>query len=241
MKGPEVASKAQHLFFDFMTRIVKFDELATVGSRLIAGFRGELESLRRPPLVKTSEVVERIIEANGTERMKRYVEAGCRPVDTAVQNINKLNACIRGLQDNLAGVKQLLHELEYLTVDVAGILTSINETSHSSLHKSICFDKVVQLSMLHYSLRSFLDEAELYHYQCLQISEYAVMMRIVLNMYELDYKMQEKVVESLNYNSSSGELDSYCLMSDLRPYINEQILHQAWRFIPENYQQSPNT
>ncbi|XP_068640884.1 uncharacterized protein [Aristolochia californica] len=226
MKGPEVASKAQHLFFDFMTRIVKFDELATVGSRLIAGFRGELESLRRPPLVKTSEVVERIIEANGTERMKRYVEAGCRPVDTAVQNINKLNACIRGLQDNLAGVKQLLHELEYLTVDVAGILTSINETSHSSLHKSICFDK---------------DEAELYHYQCLQISEYAVMMRIVLNMYELDYKMQEKVVESLNYNSSSGELDSYCLMSDLRPYINEQILHQAWRFIPENYQQSPNT
>ncbi|KAG9441790.1 hypothetical protein H6P81_017644 [Aristolochia fimbriata] len=222
----ELASKAQRLFMDFMKRIVKFDELATIGSKLIAGFRRELESFRRPPLHKTSELVDRIIETNVTERMKRYVAAGCRHVYDAAQNVNKLSACIQGLQDHLVRVELLLHELEYVSADVAGLLTSSKETSHSSVHNNIWCNK---------------DDAEPYHHRCLQMPEYAVIMRIVLNMYELDYKMQEMVVESLNYNSSPEELDSYCLMWDLRPHINEEMLHQAWKLIPENCQQSLNT
>ncbi|XP_019055503.1 PREDICTED: uncharacterized protein LOC104610547 isoform X4 [Nelumbo nucifera] len=66
-----------------------------------------------------------------------------------------------------------------------------------------------------------------------EVSDYAATMGIVYSMVKQDYTMQEKIISSLSLNSSSGELESYTLMWSLRPFINEDIMHQAWRFIPQ--------
>ncbi|XP_071685781.1 uncharacterized protein [Rutidosis leptorrhynchoides] len=61
--------------------------------------------------------------------------------------------------------------------------------------------------------------------------DYATMVAVVYSMVKQDYVMQEKIVTSLNLNTSSGELESYCLMWSLRPFINDEIMHQAWKLI----------
>lgn len=76
------------------------------------------------------------------------------------------------------------------------------------------------------------DETELGCFQRLKISDYAIMMRIIYSMVKLDYTMQEKIITSLDLNTPSGKLESYCQMWDLRPFVNDNIMHQAWRYIP---------
>ncbi|RVW92083.1 hypothetical protein CK203_037122 [Vitis vinifera] len=44
--------------------------------------------------------------------------------------------------------------------------------------------------------------------------------------------LQERIVSSLNLKSSTGELESYCLIWSLRPFINDEIMHQAWKLLP---------
>ncbi|XP_057528316.1 glutamate receptor 3.4-like isoform X3 [Amaranthus tricolor] len=44
---------------------------------------------------------------------------------------------------------------------------------------------------------------------------------------------KEKIVSSLNFKSSSGELESFCLMWSLRPFINDDVIHQALRQLME--------
>ncbi|XP_028077083.1 uncharacterized protein LOC114279094 isoform X1 [Camellia sinensis] len=63
-------------------------------------------------------------------------------------------------------------------------------------------------------------------------TDYAAMMSVIYSMVKLDYIMQQRIVSSLNLKSSSGELESYSLMWSLRPFINNDIMHQAWRLIP---------
>ncbi|KAG5540055.1 hypothetical protein RHGRI_020328 [Rhododendron griersonianum] len=83
------------IFSDFMSRLVwnptvtQFEELVAVGSRLLVGFHQGLESLRRSPINKTSELVERIIGTNKTERVLKYVEAGCVNAHDGVQSISR--------------------------------------------------------------------------------------------------------------------------------------------------------
>lgn len=102
-------------FVGFMCRVAKVDELASIGSRLLTGFRhalGEvcffllffiplwyidllmcrlfytwIEWIRRPPFHEKSKVVANIISAHQTERLTSYVEAGCRHAHTASQKI----------------------------------------------------------------------------------------------------------------------------------------------------------
>lgn len=47
------------------------------------------EFLRRPPINKTSELVEKIIKSNDTKRVKSYVEAGCINSHDGMQNVSK--------------------------------------------------------------------------------------------------------------------------------------------------------
>ncbi|GFY86703.1 hypothetical protein Acr_05g0003420 [Actinidia rufa] len=65
-----------------------------------------------------------------------------------------------------------------------------------------------------------------------EITDYAAMMVIIYSMVKEDYVMQERIISSLNLKSSSGELKSYTLMLSLRPFVNDEIMHQAWRLIP---------
>ncbi|XP_060201097.1 uncharacterized protein LOC132629759 [Lycium barbarum] len=81
--------KISHTFSDFMIRITKFDELTEVGSRLLVGFQQGLEYLRRQPIEKNSELVERIIRGNETERLSSYIEAGCLNAHDSIQNVSK--------------------------------------------------------------------------------------------------------------------------------------------------------
>ncbi|CAI9767477.1 unnamed protein product [Fraxinus pennsylvanica] len=47
-----------------------------------------------------------------------------------------------------------------------------------------------------------------------------------LAMYE-----NERIVRSLNLKSSPGELESYCLMWSLRPFVDDDIIREAWSLV----------
>ncbi|KAL0297851.1 UNVERIFIED_CONTAM: hypothetical protein Scaly_3081100, partial [Sesamum calycinum] len=77
------------IYSEFMLRITKFEELVSIGSRLLLGFHQALGFLVRPPIDKTSSLVERIIKAHGSTRVLSYVEAGCLNTHDSVQNVSK--------------------------------------------------------------------------------------------------------------------------------------------------------
>ena len=60
---------------------------------------------------------------------------------------------------------------------------------------------------------------------------YSSVMILVHNMLKLDYSMQEKIVKALSLKTPSSELDGYCLMWDLRPYVDDNVMQLAWKFI----------
>jgi len=57
-------------------------------------------------------------------------------------------------------------------------------------------------------------------------------MVVVRNMLKLDYTMQENIVGALSLNTLPLELEGYCLMWDLRPYIDDDMMHLAWEMCP---------
>ncbi|XP_034696065.1 uncharacterized protein LOC117922142 [Vitis riparia] len=194
-------------FSDFMTRVAEFEELAAMGSRLLIGFQQGLEFLRRPPLNKTSELVEKIIKSNETKRVKSYVEAGCINSHDGTQNISKLHTCQLGLQDHLSKAKCILSEIECLIDDVVGGMQTTNENL-SDLQDRY-FDKWDQQEPAY-------DKGEIAsthasHLKKHEATDYAAMMGIIFSMVKQDYVMQERIVSSLNLKSSTGELESYCL------------------------------
>ncbi|KAJ9692746.1 hypothetical protein PVL29_011707 [Vitis rotundifolia] len=215
-------------FSDFMTRVAEFEELAAVGSRLLIGFQQGLEFLRRPPINKTSELVEKIIKSNETKRVKSYVEAGCIDSHDGTQNISKLHTCQLGLQDHLSKAKCILSEIESLIDDVVGGMQTTNENL-SDLQDRY-FDKWDQQEPAYD--KEEITSTHASHLQKHEAIDYAAMMGIIFSMVKQDYVMQERIVSSLNLKSLAGELESYCLMWSLRPFINDEIMHQAWKLLP---------
>jgi len=61
---------------------------------------------------------------------------------------------------------------------------------------------------------------------------YVTVMVIIRNMLKLDYMMQERIVSALSIKTPSLELQSYCLMWNLRPYIDDNVMHLAWKMCP---------
>jgi hypothetical protein len=57
-------------------------------------------------------------------------------------------------------------------------------------------------------------------------------MAMVRNMLKLDYTMQEKIVTALSLKTPASELEGYCLMWDLRPYIDDDVMRLAWNMCP---------
>ncbi|XP_010275515.1 PREDICTED: uncharacterized protein LOC104610547 isoform X1 [Nelumbo nucifera] len=224
----ELNSKAFHIFSDFMTRITQLEELVSLGSKLLCGLQESLELLRRPPVNKKSEVVDAIIKANETMRLKAYLEAGCITANDGVQSIRKLHECKRGLHDHLNKdqAKSLLNELESLIGNIVDVVQAANEIVPD-------FGKHSRDELVHQATSFEKGELESHDIHKPEVSDYAATMGIVYSMVKQDYTMQEKIISSLSLNSSSGELESYTLMWSLRPFINEDIMHQAWRFIPQ--------
>ncbi|KAL4600334.1 hypothetical protein ACB092_11G191100 [Castanea dentata] len=90
--------KIYQIYKDLLTRVTKFEELVAVGGRLLAGFQEGLEYLRRPPIDRASKLVENIIKANETKRVKSYFEASCINTHDGVHSISKLCAAQFGFQ-----------------------------------------------------------------------------------------------------------------------------------------------
>ncbi|XWS41700.1 hypothetical protein CRYUN_Cryun17cG0105200 [Craigia yunnanensis] len=193
LKG-ETKEKIFQIFKDFFTRVAKLGELVAVGGRLLTGFQQGLEFLRRPPINKASKLIENIIKANVTKRLKSYLEAGCISSHDSIENMSK------SLQTENEHISPLLDKE---SVDGQDLQESNGEDEMASSH---------------------LQEPE--------VTDYAALMGIIYSMVKQDYVMQDKIVTSLNLKSSSGELENYCLMWSLRPYLNEQVMHLAWKLVP---------
>ncbi|XWS45069.1 hypothetical protein CRYUN_Cryun15aG0105000 [Craigia yunnanensis] len=171
----------------------------------------KLEFLQRPPINKTSKLIENIIKANETKRLKSYLEAGCINSHDRVQN--------------MCNFKSLLNDLECLLEDATAALHTANE------HLSPLLDKE-SVDGLDLQESSAEDEITSSQLRKLEVADYAALMGIIYSIVKQDYVMQDKIVTSLNLKSSSGELESYCLMWSLRPYVNDQIMHLAWKLVP---------
>ncbi|KAK9284964.1 hypothetical protein L1049_024146 [Liquidambar formosana] len=223
----ELKEKISQIFSEFLTRVTKFEELVPVGSGLLLGFQQGLEFLRRPPIDKTSELIKSIIKTNETKRVKSYVEARCINTHDGVQNISKLHTCQLGLQDHLSKAKCILNDLKGLIEDATSAMQTAN-VSLSNLGDKDFGNELDQQAITSYDK----EEMSSSHVQKTEVTDYAVIMAIIYSMVKQDYMMQERIVSSLNLKSSSGELDTYCLMWSLRPFINDEIMHRAWKLIP---------
>ncbi|XP_061361077.1 uncharacterized protein LOC133304989 isoform X2 [Gastrolobium bilobum] len=212
-----------HKFRDFMTGITKIDELGSAGSRLLSGFQQALEFIRRPPIDTNSKLVNKIIVANETKRVESYVNSGCRNPNDGVQSVTNS--------------KVILNELEGLLGDVTSALQNV----HGNLFALSDLDFDVELN--EQAIYNDLEEnAASSHSQSTDVTttrkmkntdvaRLADLMAILYSMVKRDYLMQERIVSALNLKLSSEELESYCQMWSLRPFINDEIVHQAWGHI----------
>ncbi|OAY33538.1 uncharacterized protein LOC110629873 isoform X1 [Manihot esculenta] len=225
MGSKEGLFKAEfQIFKDFLTSVAKFEELGAVGSRLLGEFQQGLELLRRPPINRKSELIENIIRANETERFKSYMAAGFITSHDRIQNISKLHTCILGLHNHLTKAKSILNELDKLLEDSTFAIKTANGSFSPLTDEDLC-EKFDQQAAINQEETSSVDLQEL------QMTDYAALMGSIYIMVKQDYMMQERIVTSLNLTSSSGEMESYCLMWSLHPYINDEIMQQAWRLI----------
>ncbi|GFZ18868.1 hypothetical protein Acr_27g0006070 [Actinidia rufa] len=124
------------------------------------------------------------------------------------------NRFLVGFHQGLA--KCIVNELEVSVKEVTGVMQTASES------KPYLMDNVTG--------EEFGPEATAYDEKP-EITDYAAMMGIIYSMVKNDYIMQERIISSLGLKSSSGELESYTLMWSLRPFVNDEIMHQAWRLI----------
>nr|XP_043613340.1 uncharacterized protein LOC122585283 [Erigeron canadensis] len=211
----ETKGKFVKIFSHFMERVAKFEELSAAGNRLLVSFRQGLEYIRRPSIDKPSELLEKVIKANYTDRMQSYIKAGYVHTYTRAENLNKLNTSHSQLLDNASKAKDIINELECLVEEAKVALEAASE------------------SLQDYNLD--LDPEEDAGVSCVPAVpgdvDYAIMLAVVYSMVKQDYVMQEKIVSALNLKTSSGELESYCLMWSLHPFVNDEIVHQAWKLV----------
>ncbi|XP_073127097.1 uncharacterized protein [Henckelia pumila] len=207
------------IYADFMTSVTKFEELGTFGSNLLVSFQQAIGFLQRPPVEKTSKLIEGIIKAHGTKRFLSYVEAGCKNTHDNVQNVSKLQTCHLGLQDHINKAESIISELEHLLDDAASIVQTKKEQDEdvSSSVDSSVFNGTEEVS-------SDLSNPD--------VTDYASMMAVIYSMVKQDYTMQDRIVSSLSLKSSPAELETYCLMWSLRPFIDDDVMQQAWSLVP---------
>ncbi|CAI9090966.1 OLC1v1025866C1 [Oldenlandia corymbosa var. corymbosa] len=237
MDGPNNATLAQfqskifQIFLDFMTRITKFEELVNAGNSFLVSFRQGLDFLRRPPLNLKSELIGQIIKANQSKRLSSYLEAGCVNTHDSKQNISKLRTCHLGLSDCLNQGKGLIKELESLLDDAKTVIEDYNEDL-TNLQ-----DKIVHCNLDSSGAIANKEEQPLSDLQKPDITDYAILMGLIYGMVKQDYDMQtfkwlqEKIISSLSLKSSSVELESYCLMWSLRPFVDDDIMSKAWKLV----------
>ncbi|BAT75121.1 hypothetical protein LR48_Vigan01g150200 [Vigna angularis] len=224
-------------FRAFMTGIAKIDELGIAGSRLLSGFQQAIEFIERPPIDMNSKLVDKIIVANETKRVKAYINSGCRKLNESIQSLTNFHSCTQGLCNHIRKAKEILNELE----GVLGDVTSAIQTTDGKLLAFSGLDFDVEL--IEQATYNDLEEKDaLYNSQSpdvntskkkksADVTHLAMVMAFIYSMVKQDYLMQEKIVSALDLKMSLEELESYCQMWSLRPFINDEIVHGAWEHI----------
>ncbi|KAG5026799.1 hypothetical protein JHK82_022690 [Glycine max] len=220
-----------HKFRDFMTEITKIDELGIAGSRLLSGFQQALDFIRRPPIDTNSKLVHKIIVANETERVKAYINSGCRKLNESIQSVTNLHSDTHGLCNHISKVKEILNELEGLLGDVTNAIqtTDGNLLALSDLDFNVELNEQEEKDALSHSQSP--DVTITKKKKSADVAYLAMLMAFIYSMVNQDYLMQEKIVSALDIKMPSEELESYCQMWSLRPFINDEIMHQAWEHI----------
>ncbi|KAL8230309.1 hypothetical protein R6Q57_000087 [Mikania cordata] len=218
--NPETKGKVVQIFPHFMARVAKFEELAAAGYKFLISFRQGLEFIRRPCIDKTSEIFEKVIKANNTDRIQSYIKAGYVHNSSRAENLNKLNTSHNQLLNSTSKAKDIINELKCLVEDVKKTIEAATETSQDyhadlDLEAATCSEE---------GNDSFIPEKS-------RDINYATMVAAVFTMVKQDCEMQEKIISSLSLKTSSGELESYCLMWSLHPFVNDEIMHQAWSLV----------
>ncbi|WVZ18217.1 hypothetical protein V8G54_005539 [Vigna mungo] len=130
----------------------------------------------------------------------------------------EVHSCTQGLCNHIRkeltshvyfAAKEILNELEGLLGDV----TSAIQTTDGKLLAFSGLDFDVELI------------------EQVTYNDLAMVMAFIYSMVKQDYLMQEKIVSALDLKMSLEELESYCQMWSLRPFINDEIVHGAWEHI----------
>ncbi|CAA7055970.1 unnamed protein product [Microthlaspi erraticum] len=220
----ELKKQIYDIFKEFMTGITKLEELENAANSYLLRFQQGLSFLQRPPIVTSSKLMENIIKNNETRRLKSYIEAGCVNTHDAAQSTRALHTSLAGLSDHLIKAKSLLIELEGLTDEAAiAIETATKLSTQPQLGKEPS-DELEQVTCDEENETvPFLQEPE--------VTEYATLIAVVYSMVKQNYAMQEKIVRSLSLKSSSGELDTYTMMWSLRPFVEDEVINRAWKYL----------
>lgn len=83
-----------------------------------------LEYLRRQPIEKNSELVERIIRDNESTRLSSYIEAGCRNTHDSVHTMSKCK-CFVNLESYLYERTVNVKELYEVVLFAVSLLDSV--------------------------------------------------------------------------------------------------------------------
>ncbi|CAL9242768.1 unnamed protein product [Arabidopsis halleri] len=218
----EQKKKISEIFKDFMTGITQLEELGNAANNFLLRFQQGLSFLQRPPMVTSSKLMENIIKKNETRRLKSYMEAGCIHIHDAAQSTRALHTSLSGLSDHLIKAKSLLIELERLTDEAA--LAIETATQFSVQLDKYSSDELQQVTCDEENETAQLPQGP-------EVLEYAALIAVIYSMMKQNYAMQEKIVRSLSLKSSSGELESYSLMWSLRPFVEDEIVNSAWKWI----------
>ncbi|CAA6669758.1 unnamed protein product [Spirodela intermedia] len=133
-----------------------------------------------------------------------------------------VNLCQQGLKGHLNKVKPLLDELGSLLEDGLATMQAVNR--NSLREGSEIGDYQAEWSWEE-------TEALLPSVESLLLT--SILMRATYSMLKCDYEMQERIILSLGLGSSLEELEGYCLMWDLRPFIDDDMMQHCWRLIPQ--------
>ncbi|KAJ4749800.1 FAD binding protein [Rhynchospora pubera] len=217
-------SRVLSIFTEFMSRTAKLDDLVDAGKRFLMRFDQELGYFRRPQINKDLIAVSEIIKCNMTERMKSYLDATCTHSHQNVQNLSQLHNCMLGLQDILKKAKALLDESGCLAENAYKVVTEADQNVLGVIQEHVV-DPLENQTIFPEDQVDTFDAEE-------KSASYASMMMVIYNMLKLDYTMQEKIVQSLSLTTSLSELETYCQMWNLRPYVDDDVMRHAWKSMP---------
>lgn len=174
---------------------------------------------------ESSSVVAGILENNPSPRVTKYKELGCHHLQLDQWSAAQLDMSVRGLQNHIQQAKQYVKEIKELVEDVACLM----DQDLDLMLETVCHAPSA-VDQKDCKLRQNVDSKGFGSGE-LQTPDYAIMMSAILSMLEKDIQMQEIIVSDLRLDTDSERLQTYCQMWDLRPFIDDRLIHEALSWV----------